>query len=66
MIEGIERFGAHLEDLSFADLEFFGQRKIQVADTVATQVGEVPRSIAGNVVAGIGKTILIQVREASS
>ena len=66
MIEGVEHFGAHLEDLALADLELLGKRSIEVADAVASQVGEVPGRIAGNVVAGIGETVLIQVREASS
>lgn len=66
MIEGIEHFGAHLEYLALADLELLGKRSIHVADAVASQVGEVPGRIAGNVVAGIGETVLIQVREASS
>src|SRR6266567_774267 len=60
MIEGIEHFGAHLEKLSLADLEFFGERCIQVADAVTSQIGEVAGCIARNIVARITKTILIE------
>ena len=59
MIEGIEHFCPHLEQLGLADFEFFGERRIQVSDAIATQSGEVAGRVAGNIVAGIAKAILI-------
>ena len=58
MIERVEHFGAHLEKLPLVDLEFFGERGVQVADAVTAQVGEVSGRIARNVVARIAKIYL--------
>src|SRR4051794_447887 len=59
MIECIKHFSAHLKDLALADRKLLGKRSVQVADTLKAQVGEVARCIAGNIVAGVAKTILI-------
>ncbi len=59
MVERVERFGAHLQNLTFANFEFLGERKIQVADTVPSNVGEVPGRVPGNVVTSIGEAILV-------
>src|SRR5215469_15405840 len=61
VIRRIEHLCTYLELLVLFYLEFLGKREIHVADSVTPQVGEVPRSIARNVVARKGKAILVQV-----
>ena len=60
VIRRIEHLCTYLELLVLSDLEFLGEREIHVADSVTPQVGEVPRGIAGDIVARIRKAVLIQ------
>jgi hypothetical protein len=59
MVERVKHLGANLEGFAFTDLEFLGQGSVQVANSVASQIREMSRRIAGNVIAGIREAILV-------
>src|ERR1700756_3742677 len=63
MVECVEGFGANLQKLILTNLKFLGDRKVQVADIVTSDVREVPGCVAGNIVARITKTLLVQETE---
>src|SRR6185503_19610181 len=56
-----EHLGADLQSGPLADLEFLGQRHVQIADSIATQIREMPRSIARDVITGILETSVIEI-----
>jgi len=62
MIECIKHLHTHLQDFAFADRKLLGERSIEVADTVAPQVGKVARRVAGYIVARLPETVLIKDR----
>jgi hypothetical protein len=62
VIEAIKHLRAYLEYLTFADLELLGEGRVQIGYAIASQVREMTRRIAGNVVTGISEAALIQVR----
>src|SRR5215470_15938976 len=62
VIGHVEHFGANLQLSPFFDFEFLHQRCIEIANAVAAQIREMPGTIAGNVVARIFQTSVVQVR----
>ena len=60
MIECIEHLSADLEDLAFSDRKLLGERSVQIPNAIGSQLREIARRIARNIISGIAKAILIQ------
>src|SRR5258708_30496954 len=61
-IRHIESLGLDLYLNVFANVELLGERHVEIADSVSPQIREVSRRISRDVVPGVGKAVLIQVR----
>src|SRR5215468_3853298 len=59
VIGDIEHLGANLQLGTFADLEFLRERHVQISNSVAAQIREMPRSIPRDIVSGVRETILV-------
>src|SRR4029077_13480415 len=62
VIRDVEHLGADLQLGPLLEVEFLRERHVQVADPVAAEIREMPRSIAGDIIAGILEASLIQIR----
>ena len=62
VIRNVENLGPNLQLCTFPNLKFLAEGHVHIANSVPSQIGEVPWGIAGDVVSWIIKATLVQVR----